>query len=33
VVLVLLGVGFYTRPWLELIEPPLAHLSALYDRP
>lgn len=30
VVAVLLGTGFYTEPWLELIETPLAQLGALF---
>lgn len=30
VLLVLLGAGFYSEPWLELIEQPLAALSHLY---
>ncbi len=30
VVFVLLGAGFYTEPWLALIDKPLAQLSALY---
>lgn len=29
-VLVLLGAGFYSEPWLELVDAPLAHLSALF---
>ncbi len=31
VVAVLLGTGFYTQPWLELIETPLAQLGALFQ--
>jgi NADH-quinone oxidoreductase subunit M len=30
--LVLLGAGFYTEPWLQLIDVPLTHLSALFAR-
>jgi len=30
VVLVLLGAGFFTEPWLELIDQPLEGLSRLY---
>lgn len=31
VVAVLLGAGFYTQPWLELIETPIARLAALFE--
>ncbi|HIP52427.1 MAG TPA: NADH-quinone oxidoreductase subunit M [Chromatiales bacterium] len=31
IVLVLLSAGFYSEPWLELIEKPLQELSALYS--
>ncbi len=33
VIAVLLGVGFYSHPWLELIDVPLATLSAHYAQP
>ncbi len=33
VIAVLLGVGFYSHPWLELIDVPLAALSAHYAQP
>ena len=32
VVSVLLGAGFYTEPWLQLIDTPLTNLSSLYVR-
>ncbi|HEX5637117.1 MAG TPA: NADH-quinone oxidoreductase subunit M, partial [Gammaproteobacteria bacterium] len=31
VILILLGVGFFPEPWLELIDAPLNHLTQLYD--
>lgn len=33
IVAVLLGAGFYTEPWLALIDKPLAELSTLFDQP
>jgi NADH-quinone oxidoreductase subunit M len=31
VVAVLLGTGFYSEPWLELVETPLAQLATLFE--
>jgi NADH-quinone oxidoreductase subunit M len=33
VILILLGVGFYSQPWLDLIESALEGLNALYAQP